>query len=116
MTASQEDAQHLKWLVIAHYVYAGFLALWTLFGVFFIGMGFLVADLPQRANDPPPAVFRFMLVGMGAFIALMFLSMAVATFFAARNIAQRKKHVYCLVMAGLDCSWFPIGTTLGALS
>ncbi len=116
MPPSSEDSQHLKWLSIGHYVYAVMMAGWSLFGAFFIAMGMTLGNLPQGARNPPPPMFGFVFAAFGAMFMLGFLALAVATGFAGRNLARRKNHVFCLVIAGLDCTWFPIGTTLGALS
>jgi len=49
----------------------------------------------------------------GAAIALG-VALAVGTFLAGRSLAERKRHLFCLVMAGINAAiCTPFGTVLG---
>jgi hypothetical protein len=56
----------------------------------------------------------FALIG-GAFV-LCGWALAACIFAAGRAIAARKRHMFCIVVAALNCTLFPFGTALGVLS
>src|SRR5262245_24408508 len=70
---AEEDLKHLKWLSLAHYVYAAMMALWSVFGLFFLTMGLSLSNLPRSGPNPPPPMFGFIFAAMGAFFTLIFL-------------------------------------------
>ena len=44
------------------------------------------------------------------------LAFAASLFFAGRSLARRRHHLYCVVIAGLECFLMPFGTVLGILA
>jgi hypothetical protein len=46
----------------------------------------------------------------------MGLSLAICIAVAGRKLDRRTGHLYCLVIAGLECFFMPFGTVLGVLT
>ena len=114
-----DDEQHLKLLVIFHYVLAGFTTLVGCFPVIHMTMGLAVLSgrVPLQGQNPQEAAFLgwiFAVVG-GAFIVTMW-SLSVVILFAGRSIGQRRRRTFCLVVAGLECLMMPFGTALGVFT
>lgn len=109
------DEERLKLLEIFHYVVAGIAALFSFLPVFHLifGIGILVAGTGEKEGG---VAFTFMGVAMvvmaGIFICLG-LALAGGLFVAGRSLAERKRHFFCLVMAGVQCVFVPFGTVLG---
>ena len=53
---------------------------------------------------------------IGSMVLIVVLFMAVLEFMVARRIVRRQSRVLCLVVAGLNCLSFPLGTTLGVFT
>ncbi|MCC4619017.1 hypothetical protein LL965_02600 [Xanthomonas cassavae CFBP 4642] len=121
--ASADDLQHLKLLSIFHYVLAGITGLFSLFPLIHLAMGIAIitGHLPmQNANpDAPPMDPRwfgwFFVVLAAAFICCG-LTLAGFMAYAGRCIAQRRRHLLCLIVAGISCSFMPFGTVLGVFT
>lgn len=111
-----DDLNHLRWLSIAHYIYAGFIALSSLFALLFFAVGYFVGDVPPRPGEPSPEAMRFLFVGIGVVVLIFGLGIAAAVFFAGRSLAQHRRHTYCIVMAGIECLSVPLGTLLGVFT
>lgn len=114
--ATSDDLNHLRWLSIAHYIYAGFIAVSSLFALIFIAFGIFAGSISQGPNDPSPQVMRWIFTGVGLVVLVFGLGIATLFFFVARNIARRRHHTYCVVMSGIACLSVPIGTLLGVFT
>ena len=84
------DAEHLRLLGTLGYFYAGLECLFSLFAALYMGVG--------------------------AFLGLWILGMAVLSYLAAKWISLGKNWMFCMVVSCLHCSSFPIGTGLGVFS
>lgn len=109
-----EDLQHLKLLSTFHYVHAGLTALVSCFPLihFTVGISMLIAGLQARETGP------FLLGGLmfavlGGSIVLLGWVLAVCIALAGRALARQKRYTFCLVLAGIQCAFTPIGTVLG---
>jgi hypothetical protein len=113
-----QDLEHLRWLAIVHYIYAALVACFSALGLMFFGIGIAMITRPQVFNgaNPPPPFLGPLFAIMGGGIALVVLVSAVLTFLAGRFIAQRKHHLFCLIVAGVNCLSIPVGTVLGVLT
>jgi len=117
-----QDADHLRLLSIFHYVVAGITALFSLFPLIHLVMGLAIVTghLPmesEQGNDPfDPRLFGWFFVAFaGAFIASG-LTLAGFMAYAGRCLAQRRRHVLCMVVAGISCCFMPFGTVLGVFT
>ena len=115
-----KDEEHLKLLVIFHYILAGLVTLFSLFPVLHLGIGLAMVFAPEKFSQPnqtpPPQFVGWLFAGLaGAFIIMGFVC-ALLVFLAGRSISKRKRYTFCLVIAGLECLMFPFGTALGVFS
>lgn len=105
-----------------HYVWAAMSALISLIPVIHVGMG--IAMLTGYWPMPPASVpgaqpFAYMgwlFVGIGATVIVFGETLAILTFFAGRAIKARQSHLFCLIVAGINCLNMPLGTILGAFT
>ena len=112
------DEEHLRLLSIFHYVMAGIAGLFSLLPILHITMGLLMlSGRMDSPNDMPGSrVFGLMMVLMGATFIACGLAYAVCVAFAGHFISERRRHLFCIIMAGLSCAFFPFGTVLGVFT
>lgn len=111
-----KDLEHLKILSISYYIYAGVTALFFCFPFIhlFLGIALVTGKFPNDGTStPPPSFVGWMFIGIASIFIVGGWAIAIATFFAGKNLKKRKNWIFCVVMAGLNCMFFPIGTTLG---
>ena len=116
---ADQDAQHLKLLVIFHYVVAGISALVGCFPVIHlaIGISMLSGRLPSHSSDPGGEKFMgWMFTGMAGSMIVVMWSFAILVLCAAHFLRQRRRRTFCLVVAGLECMMMPYGTILGVFT
>jgi hypothetical protein len=112
-----QDLEHLHWLAIGHYIYAALVACFSAFGLLFVGLGIAMIARPQAFQpNPPPPFLGPLFATMGAGVTVVVLAYAVLSLLAGRYIAQRRRHLFCLIISGVNCLWMPIGTVLGVLT
>jgi hypothetical protein len=114
-----EDQRHLGILSICHYVVAGFGSLWGCFPLIYVVMGALfLAGWPEaKGDEAPPAILGAFMVGGGLTFTLLAFSLAGCIVAAGRFLAQRRRYVFCFVMAIVQmvlCN--PFGTVLGVFT
>ena len=77
-------------------------------------IGGAVADSADRRK------ILFFTQSVMALVALCFIVLgwvfAALVAFAGRNLARRTRYNYCLVMAGIECIFMPVGTVLGVFT
>lgn len=111
------NADQVRLASIFQYVYAGFhglLAL-VLFAVFLLaGSAVQISDPNQ--GGPGPFSVAMLIGGIGLLVCTFLFALAVANFFAARFIAERRNHTYCIIVSALECLSFPFGTAVGVFT
>lgn len=115
------DEEHLRLLRIGYLVSGILSAVFSIFPLFYVGMGVLFASsIPGSARpgstDMDPRIFGwlFAAIGVGAFL---FLAAGAALKLAvAGAIRRRRAHTLCLVGAAWTCLGIPWGTVLGVLT
>jgi len=110
------DQEHLRLLMWAHYIWAGMIGLFSLFAIFYIAIGAMFAwgAFPQpNTSAPDPRVAGMFFIGIGSAFFILGLTFAFLTFFAGRSIRDRRRRMFCMVLAGLQCIQFPFGTVMG---
>lgn len=111
-----QDTEQLKLLSIFHYVAAGMAALVACIPFLHFFMGVALATGAFGDTDPGarPVGIVMALVAL-CFIVLGWVFAALVAF-AGRNLALRTRYNYCLVMAGIECIFMPVGTVLGVFT
>ena len=109
------DSDHLRTLSILYYVSAGL----SVFGIlalifYFVIFGLFFAGVSAEANAPQgiAAVGAFVMV-IGVIIFALMCTMTYLTYYCGRCLNERKHYIFCMIMAGLHCLSFPLGTALG---
>jgi hypothetical protein len=109
------DEERLRLLSIFHYVVAGLAGLFSLFPLFHITMG---AMMVSGRFEPSPStvderLFGWMFIVMGSAFMAAGIAFSVGVALAGRYLSQRRRYMFCLVMAGIECIFMPFGTVLG---
>lgn len=127
MNHSQAE-QNLQLLSIFYYIVGGIAALFSCVpvlqlvpAIMMTTFGFIpiLADYPDGPPIAPFLPFSFFgifLVLMILFVILLGWAFAVCMFIAGYSISKRRRHMFCMVMAGIACLFMPFGTILGVFS
>ena len=114
-----QDQEHLRLLSVFHYVVGGITALFALFPVFHLVFGLVMLLAPgtfEGTEDAPPAFIAwFFVIFAAVFIAIGWI-LAAAMITTGRFLAKRKHHLFCLIVAGIECILMPFGTVLGVFT
>ena len=117
-TLTQQDAEHLRLLSIFHYVMAGLLALFACFPIFHLVLGSLIVLGPGLSGHGPESIPVVLIGGFFmVFAAVVMLGgwlFSACVVLAGRALVQRRRYVFCLVVAGIEAALcVPFGTALG---
>ena len=114
-----EDVKHVELLSMFHYILAGITAFFSCMPIFHlvIGLAMVSGKLFEDGNgDAPPAIVGWMFVVMGAVFILMGWVLAVCMFMAGKRLKRCTNRTFCMVVAGIECLFMPLGTALGVFS
>ena len=116
-----QDTEHLRLLSIFHYVVAGLAALFSLFPLLYttIGAVFIFASrhgTPKPGEELPPEFLGWIFVGIGSFLFLLGIAMAICILIAGRCLSRHRFYSFALVMACVECLFIPFGTILGVFT
>jgi len=113
-----QDDEQLHLLAVFHYVLAGICALFSLLPLIYFGMGLaMMAGMGSaKPGELAPLLGGCFVAGMGGFFLVFAVGYALALFLAARFLAQRRHHTFCVVVAAISCSFTPLGTVLGVFT
>ncbi len=111
-----QDLEHLKLLAIFHYVAAGMTALVACIPLlhFFVGLALSTGAFPD--TDPEARTIGVVFMALAAIFILAGWTLALLIAFAGRSLQQRRRYMYCLVVAGIECLFMPVGTVLGVFT
>ena len=121
-TAEQDrrDAEQLTLLSVAYYVVAAIALLFALLPLLHLGFGIWILARPGTfgmPGDGTNAWAGWLMTALGATSMLASVVLAVVLWLTGRSLARRRRHVFCLVVAGLTTVLcIPIGTVLGILT
>ncbi len=115
------DEEHLRLLSLGYKVSAGFIAFYSLFGLFYVFMGLLFAFAPfpeggGGASEAPLAFFGLFMGGIGIVFLLVGFTFAALRWRTAWSLDKRRSIVFCQLVAALTCLEIPYGTLLGILT
>lgn len=114
------DKDHLRLLSIFYFISAGLSGFFALFPLLYAVMGLAFLSIPDRlqhaADNPPPAMFGWILFGFGIGLTILLLIFAVAKLLAGFAIRKRRHRLFVLIVAGFSCLSIPYGTLLGVFT
>ena len=112
-----QDESQLDLLAVFHYVVGGITAFFACFPILHVVFGIIILTAPDAmgpGGDPfPPQLLGLIFIIFPGAMVLGGWSLAVCVIVAGRFLARRKHHQFCLVVAGIECIFVPIGTILG---
>jgi len=116
-----DNKLYLKLLSIFHFLVAGFVALVACLPIFhfIIGLAIAIMGLTQATNESDGfamAFFGLIFVVISGSIMLMAWIFAALIAFTGYSLARRKHYVFCLVMAGVECTFSLTGILLGVFT
>ncbi|AVP98485.1 hypothetical protein C7S18_15400 [Ahniella affigens] len=112
------DSEHLRLLVIFHYVCAGVMAFFALFPIIHLIMGIAIVAgwLPEQPGNESPAALGWIFIGVALMFMMIGFTFAGMVFRVARKLKARQSFTFCLVISGLLCLFMPMGTALGVFT
>ncbi|MBD3264791.1 MAG: hypothetical protein GF375_06790 [Candidatus Omnitrophica bacterium] len=117
MEQNVKDQEHLKILSVFHYVVSVFMFVVASFFIIHIVLGASIVISPETMLDdkghPPPAFIGWIFILMGSIVIFGGWSLAGCLIAAGRFLTRRKHYLFCLIVAGLNCLFVPLGTILG---
>ena len=111
-----EDEKHLDLLATFHYIVGGLTALFACFPLIHVAVGvaIILGEADGKYHAPPAAGWFFVVIG-STFILLGW-ALAAAILIAGKKLWRRTAYMYCLVVAGIECTFMPFGTVLGVFT
>ncbi len=114
------DEDHLRLLSIFYFISAGLSGFFALFPLLYAVMGLVFLSIPDQLNhaadNPPPAMFGWILFGFGIGFTALVLIIAIVKLLAGLAIRKRRHRLFVLIAAGLTCLSIPYGTLLGVFT
>ena len=114
-----QDEEHLRLLVVFHYVVAGMAALFALFPLIHLTIGVVMvigSASMHGQSGAPPAFIGWIFIAIAAMFMTLGWTFAAFVFAAARSLGKRRRLLFCTVMGGVECVFMPFGTVLGVFT
>ncbi|HVR84958.1 MAG TPA: hypothetical protein VMU54_11650 [Planctomycetota bacterium] len=115
-----KDEEQLRNLVLGHTIASAVIALFACMPLIHLTVGLAILLSPESMGGSgkggPPRFMGFLFAILGGAFALAGWTLAAFVFAAGRSIRRRKRHLFCLIVAGLSCFFMPFGTALGVCS
>jgi hypothetical protein len=118
---SEVDSEQLKLLSWGYIISGSIAACFSVIGLFYacmgIFMGVVFSQAPiGRAGKVLSAFAASLFAGVGTALFLLTIAAAIARFWTAHCIRQRRSRTFCMIVAAITCMEFPLGTALGIFS
>jgi hypothetical protein len=111
-----QDNEHLKLLAIFHYVAAGMAAVFACIPFIHFSLGLALATGAFPDTDPEGRTVGAVMAAVAGFLILMGWLFAALVALCGRSIQKRQRYTFCLIMAGIECLFMPVGTVLGVFT
>ena len=116
-----QDKEHLRLLAIFHYIVAGLAALFSFFPLLYTTIGAIFIFVARHGTakpgeELPPGLLGWIFAGLGSFLFLLGITMAICILIAGRCLSRRRRYSFALVMACIECLFLPFGTILGVFT
>ena len=109
--------KYLNILSVLHYVNAGYQILTFLFIFRYIlagGLGFIATlGNPERAVYPSESFSSWGEVVLVVTLLIIWWGLITCLILTGRRLKTHKSHIFCMIVAGVECISFPFGTILG---
>jgi len=91
-----QDKEHLRLLAIFHYIVAGLAALFSFFPLLYTTIGAIFIFVARHGTakpgeELPPEFLGWIFVGLGSFLFLLGITMAICILIAGRCLSHRKQ-------------------------
>ena len=109
-------SSELRHLPLLHYAVAALTFLFASLFLLHVGFGLTMMFKPEIFDDQQRGQMEItgpLFLGVGLAVVTMGWATAAAIAAAGRFIRQRRHHTFCMVVGGVSCMFFPIGTALG---
>lgn len=113
------DEEHLRLLMIFHYVCAGLAALFACIPVIHLIFGLVMVLAPHvfgTGRNQPPQFLGLFFVGFASVFIVLGWAFAALLAWSGNCLARRKHYTFCFVMACVACLFQPFGTALGVFT
>ena len=111
--------QHLGLLSMFHYIVGGITVLFALFPVFHLIFGLVMLLAPTKfeaQDESAPMFIAWFFIIFAAIFIMIGWALAGCVIAVGRCLAKRRRYLFCLVMAGIECILMPFGTVLGVFT
>lgn len=108
-----QDERVLDLLGVFHYVVGGLMILGASIFLIHLAMGVAILTGEFDGGEAPPQFMGIMFVVLPSMVILAGWTLAGFIIAAGNRLRSRRKHGFCLVMAGIECIFMPFGTILG---
>lgn len=115
----ERDEDQLKVVSVLHYVFGGITCFFGLIPIIHVIIGFVMINAAGGGPNAPPPEFQWMgylFVFLGSCVILYSEILGALAIISAGKIRARKSHMFSLVVAGIACLQFPLGTGLGVFT
>jgi hypothetical protein len=111
------DADHLRLLSLFHYIYGGIVIAMSSIAIVHLVLGIAMIVNPRAFAAPrgqgPNPMLGWMFAVLGGAVIVIGWTVGLLTILSGRWIKQRRRRLFSIVMAGVNCMWVPLGTVLG---
>jgi hypothetical protein len=123
MTVLEQDRHYLQLLSVFHYVVAGLTALFGCVPIFHLGIGLSLlfggafSEAAQETGDTLiMTLFALMFTLLPLALIVGLWGLALATAVSGYFIQNRRRRIFSIVVAAINCVLFPFGTVLGVFT
>lgn len=118
------DSSHLNALSVCHFIWGGLLAFFSCFPIIHIVLGVMVMNgsVPMNSSTSPgapqldPHWFGLFFIIFGSLFVLLGWTLAGFTIASGLFIRRRRRRMWSIVIAAINCAIIPFGTTLGVFT
>jgi hypothetical protein len=114
------DADHLRLLSLFHYIYGGIVIAMSSIAIVHLVLGITMIVNPGAFAGPrgtggqvPDRMLGWMFAILGGAVILLGWTIGLLTILSGRWIKLRRRRLFSMIMAGVNCMWVPLGTVLG---
>ncbi len=115
----EEDNKYLNLLSMFHYILAGITALFACLPIIHVVIGILMLSgkfVQDSGGGEPPRIVGMLFLVMGSLFIILGWGLAICMFAAGRKLKKRRNRIFCMVVAGIECLFMPLGTVLGVFT